>query len=257
MRPVALPGRARITLVTAALAAVYAWGAFNTEFNPVVVVRELPAFFRLLAEMVPPNLAILPRLKAPLLQTVQIAILGTAIGAVLAVPVVVLASRNLTLSAWVYYAARGVMNLIRTIPELLYAAILVAAVGFGPFPGVLALSVFSLGIVAKLTSESVEAIDPGPLEALVAAGATRLETIRYAVVPQVLPLYVSYVLYVFEINVRVSTVLGVVGAGGIGQSLMTALSLFQYRNAATIVLVTFVMVVVIDAVGARLRARLV
>lgn len=196
-------------------------------------------------------------MKGSLLQTLQIALFSVTIGSVLAVPVVALAFRNLTRCAWVYYAVRSVMNLIRTIPELLYAAILVAAVGFGPFAGVLALSVFSPGIVAKLTSESVEAVDPGPLEALVAAGATRLETFPYAVVPQVLPLYGSYVLYVLEINVRVSTLLGVVGAGGIGQSLMTALSLFQCRRAATVLLVSFVMVVVIDAVGARLRASLV
>ena len=117
----------------------------------------------------------------------------------------------------------------------------VAAVGIGPFPGVLALTVFSLAILAKLTSESVEAIDDGPIQALEAAGATKLEMIRYAVVPQVLPLYLSYFLYVFEINIRASTVLGLVGAGGIGQQLQMMLSLFQYENAFIIIVVTFVL----------------
>ncbi|MBO8140563.1 MAG: phosphonate ABC transporter, permease protein PhnE [Firmicutes bacterium] len=255
----------RFLLVLMAVAAVYGASAAATEFHPVVVVRDADVFVQLLGEMWPDNRErwvflltdFLPRLKVPFIQTLQIAILGTLAGAVLAVPFVVLASNNLTRNPVVYAAAKALMNLLRTVPELLYASIFVAAVGFGPFPGVLALTVFSMAIVAKLTSESVEAVDPGPLEALEAAGATRAQVIAYAVVPQVLPLFVSYVLYVFEINVRVSTVLGLVGAGGIGQQLQLMLSLFQYENAFIIILATFVLVAAIDYASARVRARLV
>lgn len=266
--PATLPGSGYKwywTLLGIGVAALYAVSAVATEFHPVVVVRDIGVFFELLGEMWPANQErwvhlvtnYLPRLKDPFIQTIQITILGTVSGGVLAVPVIILASSNLTKNTFVHSLAKVIMNLLRTIPELLYAAIFVAAVGIGPFPGVLALTVFSTAILAKLTSESVEAIDEGPLEALEAAGATKLEMIRYAVVPQVLPLYLSYFLYVFEINIRASTVLGLVGAGGIGQQLQMMLSLFQYENAFIIIVVTFVLVVIIDYIGTRVRARLV
>lgn len=255
----------RWTLIGVGVAAVYVISAVATEFHPGLIVREIGVFFDLLGEMWPADkdrwvhllTTYLPRLKEPFIQTIQITILGTVAGGVLAIPVIILASSNLTKNVAAHATAKVIMNLLRTIPELLYAAIFVAAVGIGPFPGVLALTVFSTAILAKLTSESVEAIDAGPMEALEAAGASKLEMIRYAVVPQVLPLYLSYFLYVFEINIRASTVLGLVGAGGIGQQLQMMLSLFQYEHAFLIILVTFALVVVIDYVGNRLRARLV
>lgn len=207
--------------------------------------------------MFPPNWSALPVLVEPLVQTLQMAVVGTTQGALLAVPLILLAARNVTGRAWVYYTARTILNLLRTIPELLYAAILVAVVGIGPFAGILALTVFSLAIIGKLTSESLEAIDPGPLEALEAAGANRLKLVRYAVVPQILPAFLSYTLFVFEINVRVSFVLGLVGAGGIGQLLLTALNLFRYQSALVIILVTLAAVILIDAISVRVRQVLV
>ena len=261
------PRRSKLTWLAAgvAVAAVYAAGAHATELNPWVILRDAGMVVELLREMVPDTKErwlhlltnYLPRLREPLLQTVQIAILGTAAGAFLCVPLVVLASRNLAPHRAVYAAARGFMNLLRTIPELLYAAILVAAVGVGPLPGVLALTVFSAAVLAKLTSESVEAVDEGPLEALQAAGATNLQVLRHAVVPQVAPLFWSHCLYVFEVNIRASTVLGLVGAGGIGQQLRLMLSLFQYENAFIIILVTFVLVSAIDFAAGLIRERLV
>lgn len=259
------PDKLRWTLIGFGVVAVYAVSGVVSEFHPVIVFRDLDVFFDLLKEMWPADwdrwvhlvTNYLPRLQTPFVQTIQMAILGTVAGGVLAIPIIVLASGNLMKNSVVHGVAKAIMNLLRTIPELLYAAIFVAAVGIGPFPGVLALTVFSMAIIAKLTSESVEAIDAGPMEALDASGATPLEMIRYAVVPQVTPLYLSYFLYVFEINIRASTVLGLVGAGGIGQQLQMMLSLFQYENAFIIIVVTFVLVVVIDFVSTRMRARLV
>ncbi len=210
-----------------------------------------------MGDLFPPNWAVLPVLVEPVVQTLQMALVATTQGAILAVPLTLLAARNVTRHPWLYYSARAVLNLLRTIPELLYAAILVAVVGIGPFAGILALTVFSVAIIAKLASESLEAIDPGPLEALEAAGANRLKMVRYAVVPQIMPAYLSYTLFVFEINVRVSFVLGLVGAGGIGQLLLTALNLFRYQSALVIILVTLVAVVVIDAISVRVRQALV
>ena len=236
---------------------VYMHSARQTGFSVGEAFSGIPAFTNLLQDMWPPNFNIMNRMIPAFIETIQIALLGTTIGGILAIPVIFLAAGNVNTNKPVYYVAKVIMNLIRTIPELLYAAVLVSAVGLGPFAGVLALSVFSLAIIAKLTSESVEAIDPGPMEALSAVGANRLENITYAVIPQVLPIYVSYFLYVLEINIRVSTVLGVVGAGGVGQLLKTQLDLFRYESAATVILATFLFVVIIDLVSTRLRARLI
>lgn len=249
--------RARITLAVLGAGALYTWSAVGIGASPRVLWEGLPSFFKLVGDMFPPNWAVLPVLVEPIVQTLQMALVGTTQGALLSVPLILLAARNVTRQAWLYHAARGILNLLRTIPELLYAAILVAVVGIGPFAGILALTVFSMAIIAKLTSESLEAVDPGPMEALEAAGANRLKTVRYAVVPQILPAYLSYTLFVFEINVRVSFVLGLVGAGGIGQVLLTALNLFRYQSALVIILVTLAAVVLIDTVSVRVRQRLV
>ena len=247
------------------MAAVYAISAKVTEFYPWVLVRESQMVFELLREMVPATKArwvylltqYLPRLQQPFLQTVQMAILGTVGGAILSVPLTVLASRNLTPHPAAYVVAKGLMNLVRTIPDLLYASIFVAAIGVGPLSGVMALTVFSTAVLVKLTSESVEAVDTGPLEALRAAGGTSSQVLRHAVVPQVAPLFWSHCLYVFEVNIRASTVLGLVGAGGIGQQLQLMLSLFQYDNAFVIILVTFLLVAAIDGVASLIRERLI
>lgn len=249
--------KAAKTLGIMAIVWVYVISAIRTGFSLREIWGGFPAFFKLLGDMLPPNWSYYNRIIPAFIETVQIAIVGTTAGAVLAIPIICLASNNINTNKPLYFMVKALMNLVRTIPELLYAAILVAAVGLGPFAGVIALSVFSLAILAKLTSESVEAIDPGPMEALSACGANKLEIIQYAVVPQVLPIYVSYALYVFEINIRVSTVLGLVGAGGIGQLLKTQLDLFRYRNASAVILATFVVVVLIDVVSTRLRARLI
>ncbi|MGE5676223.1 MAG: phosphonate ABC transporter, permease protein PhnE [Mycobacterium leprae] len=193
----------------------------------------------------------------PLKDTFRMAILGSAIGALLAIPFSLLSARNMVKSKAVYYTFRTIMNLIRTIPDLVLAAVLTGALGLGALPAVLALGIFSFALIAKLASESIEAIDVGPLEAMQACGANRLQQIRYGVLPQVLPQYISYTLYVLEVNVRASTVLGLVGAGGIGQLLMTDLNLGQIHNVGAIVVVLLVAVLLVDFVSTKLRERLI
>lgn len=194
---------------------------------------------------------------APLEQTFRMAILGTFIGAMLAVPFSLLAARNLVRSKVVYYTVRVVLNLIRTIPDLVLATVLTGAFGLGAVPAVMALAIFSFALIAKMASESVESIDPGPLEAMQACGANRLQQIRYGVVPQVLPQYLSYVLYVLEVDVRASTVLGLVGAGGVGQLLYTALNLREYPKVGSIIVVMLVVVILVDYISTKLRERLI
>lgn len=236
---------------------LFIWSAKGTGFSIAVLLQGIPDFFDLLKDMYPPKWSALPRLVSPFIETIQIAILSTFAGAVLAIPVSLLAASNITTNKPLYIISKAIMNLIRTIPQLLYAAVLVAAVGLGPFPGVIALTLFSLAIIAKLTSESLEAIDPGPIEALEACGANKLEVIIYSVVPQIAPAFIGYSLYVFEINIRTSTVLGLVGAGGIGQTLMTSLSLFMYQRTAMIIIATFIFVVIIDFISTKMRERLI
>lgn len=235
----------------------FIWSVNGTGFNLGVVTQGMPDFVGLMSKMYPPKWATFPSLIEPFVETIQIAVVGSFIGSVLAIPVSLLAANTINHNKYLYAVCKGFMNLIRTIPRLLYAAILVSAVGLGPFSGVVALIFFSLAIVAKLTSENLEAIDTGPLEALQASGANKLEVIKYAVVPQIAPSYISYSLYVFEVNIRTSSVLGLVGAGGIGQTLMTSLNLFMYQRAATIIVATFGLVFLIDLASMKLRERLI
>jgi phosphonate transport system permease protein len=157
----------------------------------------------------------------------------------------------------VFYPARAVLSFFRSIDTLVYALLFVAAVGLGPFAGVLAVVAYTTTSLAKLYSETIEGIDPGPVEAITATGATRLQILRFGVLPQVVPLFLSYILYRLESNIRAATVLGFVGAGGIGFYLQTYLRMLDYRAASTTLLVTIAMVVAVDFASSRFRALLV
>lgn len=203
--------------------------------------------------MFPPDFSNFDLLIHPLLQSLQMAILGTFIGAIMSVPLIVFGSQIITKSARIYWPVRMVMNLIRTVPDLLYAVLFIVAVGPSMLAGVGALAFFSCAIMSKLTSESADNISRRPIEAIEATGATRFQVIRYAVLPQLLPAFMDHLIYVFELNVRVSAVLGFVGLGGIGQQWATALDWFQYGKVFAIILTIFGMVVLIDLIGNRIR----
>lgn len=215
------------------------------------------AFVRFFANFWPPDWQrALPQIWRPMLETLQMAWLGTLFGVILGTPWVFWSSRNTTPSSGLMWFARTFMTVLRSIPDLLYAAVLVGILAFGPLPGVVAISIFTLSILAKLGSEYVEAIDPGPVEALKASGATGAQIIVFGVIPQVAASMLSYILYIFEVNVRASTVLGFVGAGGIGFLLNRYIALFQYQRIAVLLIVTFLVVIVIDNISAYVRARL-
>jgi phosphonate transport system permease protein len=232
------------------------WVAWDTGADPIRFVRGLPWIFDILGRMLPPDLRVLPAALLGALKTIEIALLGTAVAAVLALPLGVISARNVA-APRVFYPARAVLNFFRSVDTLVYALIFVAAVGLGPFPGVLAVVAYTTTSLAKLYSEAVEGIDRGPVDAVTATGATRLQILRFGVLPQVLPLFLSYVLYRLESNIRAATVLGFVGAGGIGFYLQTYLRMIDYPAASTVLLVTVAMVMVVDAVSSKLRERLV
>lgn len=184
--------------------------------------------------------------------TIQIALWGTFLAAVLAVPFGVLSARNM--APWyIVQPVRRLMDLFRSIHELVFAVLFVVAVGLGPFAGVMALFVHTTGILAKLFSEAVEAVDPRPIEAIRSTGATRLQEVVFGVIPQVIPLWISYALYRFESNVRAATVLGVIGAGGIGQVLFESIRGFYYAEAAAMLIIMLLTVSLIDLLSQQLR----
>ena len=232
------------------------WSAWDTGADPVRFVRGLPWIVDILGRMLPPDVRVLPAALLGALKTIEIALLGTAAAAVLALPLGVISARNVAAPP-LFYPARVVLNFFRSVDTLVYALIFVAAVGLGPFPGVLAVIAYTTTSLAKLYSEAVEGIDRGPVDAITATGATRLQILRFGVLPQVLPLFLSYVLYRLETNIRAATVLGFVGAGGIGFYLQTYLRMIDYPAASTVLLVTVAMVMVVDALSSKLRERLV
>lgn len=188
--------------------------------------------------------------------TVQIAIWGTALAVVLGIPFAILSSSNVC-PQWIVIPVRRLMDAFRAINEIVFALLFVVAVGLGPFAGVMALFIHNTGIIAKLFSEAVEAIDPRPVEGIRATGASRLQEVIFGVVPQVIPLWSSYTLYRLETNVRSATVLGIIGAGGIGQTLYENIRSFHYAETAAVVIIIVASVMIIDIISSRLRRMLV
>jgi phosphonate transport system permease protein len=235
---------------------VLGWSAWDTGADPIRFVRGLPWIFDIVRRMLPPDPSVLPAALLGALKTVEVALLGTAVAAVLALPLGLVSARNVA-TPGLFYPARAVLNFLRSVDTLVYALIFVAAVGLGPFPGVLAVIAYTTTSLAKLYSEAIEGIERGPVDAITATGATRLQILRFGVLPQVLPLFLSYVLYRLESNIRAATVLGFVGAGGIGFYLQTYLRTIDYPAASTVLLVTVAMVMVVDAASSKLRERLV
>lgn len=188
-------------------------------------------------------------------QTIQMALWGTALAIIVAIPLGLLGARNIA-PIWIQQPVRRVLDLIRSIPDLVVALIFITAVGLGPFAGVMSIMFNTGGVLAKLFAEAVESIDKGPVEGVRATGAVKLQEIIWGVIPQVAPLWTSYALYRFESSARAATVLGIIGAGGIGQILFDSINAFQFDQTGCIVLVIVVAVSIIDLLSQVIRTRL-
>ena len=186
-------------------------------------------------------------------ETLMIAFWGTLLAVIMSAPLAFFSARNLTPHPALYGAARALVSLLRAVPELVSALFLVVAYGFGPIAGVLALALHGAGFLGKFYAEDVEAADPRPQEALAATGAGRLKVLRFAILPQVMPQYIGYTLYVLDRNFRMATVVGLVGAGGIGQELKGRFDMYNYHHVGTILVAMFAAVFLIDQVSARMR----
>jgi len=240
------------TLFWGVLLAVLIASWKGADMRPLELLRDGGNMGIYAASFFPPDFHDWRTYLQELLVTIQIAVWGTALAVVCAVPCGLLASSNIA-PAWVNQPVRRLMDAARAINEMVFAMLFVVAVGLGPFAGVLALFVATTGTLSKLFSEAVEAIDPQPVEGIRATGANALEEIVYGVLPQVMPLWISYVLYRFEANVRSATVVGMVGAGGIGVILWEVIRSFEYAQTCAVLIMIVVAVSLIDLMSSRLR----
>lgn len=224
--------------------------------SPGELIDGLPQMARLVGEMFPPDLSRLEALGASLLTTFQMAFVGTVLGVILSVPLAVLASRTQSPHPLIYSAARGLISLFRTVPDLVWGLIFVVTVGLGAFAGTLALMVDAIGFCGRFFAEAMEEVDPGPQEALRAMGASKFTVVACAVIPAAMPSFINTSLFSLEKATRASVILGLVGAGGIGIELKVAMDLFNYPLAATIILGIFGLVLVVEQVSSLLRRRI-
>ena len=252
-RSPAMLGRLAVVLVVLAFVAA----CFVTaRVDPVALVRGLPRLFQWAATAWPPQIQELDTVALRAFETVAIATVGTLMAALIAAPLSMLVAANVTPAPRVGLALRWFANACRGIDTVVFALLFVAAVGLGPFAGVLGMIVHSIGVITKLNSEAIETLARAPLEAAAMSGADPVRIMSHAVFPAVLPNLASVSLYLWEANVRTSTVLGIVGAGGIGTELMGSLRLMDYPQVGAILLCILLCVTLVDSLGQRIRRRL-
>jgi phosphonate transport system permease protein len=247
--------RARFGLGLIAAFAVLMWSLAGAEFNFAKLAEGAVNMSEFLGRLFPADFSDLGTIVALLIETLQMAIVGTVLGAVFSLLIAFGAASNIA-PKWVYFPCRWLMNIIRSVPDLVFALMFVSAVGLGPFAGILAMTLGSVGSIGKVFAEAMESVDRGPLVAMDAVGASKRQVIQYGVLPQAAPLLVSYTLLLFEGNVRGATILGLVGAGGIGLELTTAMRMYDYGHLCAIVICIIVLVTAIDQISAFIRRRI-
>ncbi len=229
----------------------------GAEISPAEFVSGLPGMGRVIGAMFPPSTERLVAVLLSLWETFQMAVAGTAVGVALSLPMAVLASRRHSPHPLVYHAVRGVISFFRTVPDLFWALFFVATVGLGPFAGAITIMVDTIGYCGRFFAEAMEEAEEGPQEALAALGASRTGIIASAVLPAAAPSLIATSLFSLEKSTRSSVVLGLVGAGGIGMELKVSMDMFEYGEACTIILAVFVLVLVVEQIGARLRRKVI
>jgi phosphonate transport system permease protein len=244
--------RTRFLLGIPVALALLIWSAVGAQFDFAELGEGASNMGEFLSRLFPPTWDKFGTIVELLVETLQMAIVGTVLGAVLSLVVAFGAASNIA-PRWLYYPTRWIMNIIRSLPDLVFALMFVSAVGLGPFAGILAMTIGSIGSIGKVFAEAMEAVDAGPVTAIQAVGGSRRQVVQYGVLPQSAPMLVSYTLLLFEGNVRGATILGMVGAGGIGLELTTAMRMYDYGHLSAIVLCIIVLVTVIDQASAVIR----
>ena len=229
----------------------------DLEIDFIKLVADSSKYFGdILSRMLPPDFSNLSELIYAMFETIEIAFLGTFIAIVLSIPLGLFSARNLAPNYFVYLICKTVVIFFRAIPEFIIAMILVIAIGFGAMPGVLALGLHTMGFLAKFYAEDIEHINKGPIDALKSSGATKSQIISFGVIPQILPSFVANNLYILDRNVRMATMLGIVGAGGIGYELQSSFRMFEYERVSAIIILIFVTIFIIDHLSAFIRSKI-
>jgi len=236
---------------------IYYWAITGTNTSPTNFVKGLPFMIDFIKRMFPPDISNLGTFLLKAVETLQMAIVGSTLGALIALPLSFLAARNIMPNKFIYHGIRTIFDTCRGINEIVWGLIFVSMVGLGPFPGILALAAHVTGALGRYFSEAIETVDPETIKAIISTGANKIQVIVRGIFPQVKPLFINYVLYYLENNFRAATVLGLVGAGGIGMELITSMRLFRNREVLVILIVMVSMVMIIDRFSAYIRKNIV
>ena len=229
----------------------------DLEIDFIKLVTDSSKYFGdILSRMLPPDFSNLNQLIYAMFETIEIAFLGTFIAIVLSIPVGLFSARNLAPNYIIFLLARIVTIFFRAIPEFIMAMILVIAVGFGAIPGVLALGFHTMGFLAKFYAEDIEHVNKGPIEALKSSGASKRQIISFAIIPQIIPSFVANNLYILDRNIRMATMLGIVGAGGIGYELQSSFRMFEYQKVSAIIIIIFITIFLIDHLSSYIRSKI-
>jgi len=256
--------RRRARIRSAAVASVFALLAAVCLFNILAVdtdwarMGSLGAVLGSVARFLAVDFELIPHLLEPVLETLMMSALGTALGTLLCIPVIWLGALNITPSRWIGYPiGRLLMTLSRSIHEIVWALVFVSAVGLGSLAGILALAVRSVGFIAKIIAEAIENVDPKPIEAIRAVGGNRLQVLRYGIVPQVLPVAIGVIIFEWDINIRRSAILGLVGAGGLGLTFHRQMVMFNYPGVTTVILAILLLIVLGEALSYYARKAVI
>ncbi|MDA7767923.1 phosphonate ABC transporter, permease protein PhnE [Candidatus Pelagibacter sp.] len=213
-------------------------------------------FLDIFSRMLPPDFSNFKELLYSMVETIEIAILGTFIAIILSIPLALFSAKNISPNIFIFLFARIITVFFRAVPEFIIAMILVIAIGFGAMPGVLALGIHTMGFLAKFYAEDIEHVNKGPIEALKSSGASKGQIICFAIIPQIIPSFVANNLYILDRNIRMATMLGIVGAGGIGYELQSAFRMFEYPKVSAIIIIIFITIFLIDNLSSFIRSKI-
>jgi phosphonate transport system permease protein len=248
----------RTYISIAGLIAVYSLIFIDLEINLRDLLTNSGKYiFDVVSRMLPPDFSNFSELALSMLETVEIAMLGTLLAIGLSIPMAVLSARNITPNYYIYIICRTITIFFRALPEFIVAMILVIAIGFGAVPGILALGFHTMGFLAKFYAESIEHIDENPLEALKVMGASKWQVFAFGIIPQIMPSFMGNNFYILDRNIRMATMLGIVGAGGIGYELQSSFRMFEYERVSAIIILIFVTIFLIDNVSSYIRKKLI
>ena len=237
--------------------AILALITIDLKINFIKLFSNSSKYFAdILGRMIPPDFSNFESLFFSMLETIEIAILGTFLAIVISIPIALFSARNLAPNFFIFLIARTITIFFRAIPEFIMAMILVIAIGFGAMPGVLALGFHTMGFLAKFYAEDIEHVNKGPIEALRSSGASKRQVIAFAIIPQIIPSFIANNLYILDRNVRMATMLGIVGAGGIGYELQSSFRMFEYQRVSAIIIIIFITIFLIDHISSFIRSKI-